>query len=167
MSFLSNISHGLATFLLAMLPMGELRASIPVGLLVFHLPLWQVFILSVLGNMVPAILIVYLLGPISDILRKIKVMDRFFSWLFAHTRKRFDGHYASWGNIALMVFVAIPLPVTGAWTGAAAAWLFGIKKTPAIFFIFCGVLLAGVIVSLVSLGALSLFNFAINLNYNL
>jgi len=161
LSFINNLSSNLAVFLLAMLPMGELRASIPLGLLLFDLPLWQVFILSIIGNMIPAIVIVYLLGPISRWLRKLPVFEKFFSSLFAHTRHKFDGHYRTWGHIALMIFVAIPLPVTGAWTGSVAAWLFGIKKSTSLIFIFLGVLIAGVIVSLVSIGAISFLNFII------
>ncbi|MBU1203037.1 small multi-drug export protein [Patescibacteria group bacterium] len=158
-SWIYNIDPRLATFLLAMLPITELRASIPIALGNFGLPVYQAFYLSVIGNFIPAVLIVYFLGPISRWLRKVKIFDKFFVWLFARTRKRFDERYSLWGKISLLVFVAIPLPMTGVWTGSLAAWLFNIKKTDALIFIALGALVAGILVTLISLGAFSIFEF--------
>lgn len=158
-SWIYHIDPRLATFLLAMLPITELRASIPIALGNFHLSIYQAFSLSVIGNLIPAVLIVYFLGPISNFLRKAKIFDRFFSWIFERTRKRFDDKYQVWGKIALMIFVAIPLPMTGVWTGSIAAWLFNIKKRDSIIFISFGAIIAGFVVTLVSLGAFSIFDF--------
>jgi uncharacterized membrane protein len=153
LNWINEIHPALATFLLAMLPIAELRLSIPIALGTLDLPLWQVYILSVIGNYIPAVLILYFFGPISRFLSKDKkVFARFFDWLFTRTRSRFDKKYKVWGNIALLFFVAIPLPVTGAWTGALAAWLFGINKKDSLVYIGLGILLAGFIVSLISLG---------------
>lgn len=162
MDFLYNLhlSPELLTLILAMLPVTELRFSIPFALQVLNLPIWSAFLWSILGDIIPAILIIYFIGPISKVLRKhFKSADRFFSWLFAKTRRRFDSGYATWGKIALMFFVAIPLPGTGAWTGSIAAWLFDISKRESILYITAGVILAGVLVTLISLGLFSFFNF--------
>ena len=157
--FLQNLSPQLATFLLAMLPLTELRASIPIALEIFNLSIWEAFFYSVLGDIIPAILIVFLIGPFSEkFSKKYNIFDKFFKWLFKRTRKRFRDSYATWGKIALILFVAIPLPVTGAWTGAVAAWLFGIEKKEAIVYIILGVIMAGVLVTLLSLGFLNIFN---------
>lgn len=155
MNIITDLPPQLATFILAMLPVTELRASIPIGLEAFGLSVYQVFIYSILGNIIPAILIVYYLEPITKFLRKYTWADKFFNWLFARTRKKFTPGYNIWGKVALMFFVAIPLPVTGAWTGSIAAWLFGIEKKQAIIFIFAGVIIAGIVVSLISLGVFS------------
>ena len=157
--FFQNLSPQLATFLLAMLPLTELRASIPIALEIFNLSIWEAFFYSILGDIIPAILIIFFIGPFSEkFSKKYKIARRFFKWLFKRTRKRFKDGYATWGKIALIFFVAIPLPVTGAWTGAIAAWLFGIEKKEAIAYIILGIIIAGVLVTLLSLGFLNIFN---------
>lgn len=155
--WINNLSPQLATFLLAMLPITELRASIPIALETFHLPIWQAYFISIVGDIIPGFLIIYFIGPISRFLRKWKVADKFFAWLFARTRKRFDGKYKVWGNLALLFFVAIPLPFTGVWTGSIAAWLFGIKKKDALLYVSLGAMLAGVLVTLISIGVFGIF----------
>lgn len=152
-----DVPPQLATLLIAMIPIGELRGAIPAALGPYNLPVWQAYVFAVIGNMIPVFAIVWLIGPVSDWLRRWKMFDRFFNWLFDRTRKKFYHKHEKWGNLALILFVAIPLPVTGAWTGSLAAWLFGIKKKEAIPLIFIGVLIAGVIVSALSLGVLNIF----------
>lgn len=157
--FLYNLPPQLSTFLLAMLPIGETRAAIPLALESFDLPLWQAFSFSVLGSYVPAILIIYFIGPVSKWLREhSKLMDKFFHWLFERTRKRFAHKYEVWGKIALMLFVAIPLPVTGVWTGSLAAWLFAIDKKSSLIYIGLGTFISGIIVSSLTLGIKNIFN---------
>jgi len=102
--------------------------------------------LSVVGNMLPIAPILLLLGPVSDWLSRWPLFGKFFQWLFARTRSRSD-IIRKYELIGLMLFVAVPLPVTGAWTGAAAAFLFGIRFWPALGAIFLGVLIAGAIVT--------------------
>lgn len=156
-SWLTGLSPQLATFFLAMLPITELRAALPLALGVFNLPLPAAMFWSIIGNIIPAILLLYYLGPISDFFRKKnKFVDTFFTWLFARSRRKLNNSYLLWGNLALMIFVAIPLPATGAWTGAIAAWLFGIEKKQAILFISLGVIIASILVSLIYFGILKL-----------
>ncbi|MBT6690871.1 small multi-drug export protein [Candidatus Parcubacteria bacterium] len=160
LEWINHISPQLATFLLAMLPIAELRASIPIALENFALPIWQAFGLSVLGAFVPAVFIIYLIEPVSKYLIKhFKWAKKFFDWLFNRTRKRFAHKYDIWGSIALMIFVAIPLPVTGVWTGSLAAWLFGIEKRSAFLFIALGAIISGVIVTLLTLGISNIFQY--------
>jgi len=146
----SHMNRYLATMVLAMIPLAELRGSIPVSYLNFHLPLWQAFLLSVVGNMIPIPFILLLLGPASEwLMEHSKIMNRFFNWLFARTRKKLEKKYELYAEIALAVFVAIPLPLTGAWSGAVAAFIFDIPFRKALFWIFIGVLGAGVAVTAV------------------
>jgi uncharacterized membrane protein len=156
---IKNLPPELATLLMAMLPVTELRLAIPFAIGVLKMPIWQAFIFSVIGNIIPAVIIVWFLKPLADWLSaKSKFFHRFFTWWFERTIKNFSTKYEKYGLWALMLFVAIPLPVTGAWTGAIAAFLFNIPRKKAIFFIFLGVIIAGVIVSLLTTGAISLVN---------
>lgn len=152
LEWIHNLSPQVATFLLAMIPVGESRVAIPVALETLHLSIWQSFSLAVIGSFLPGVLIIYFIEPISKVLRKVKVLDRFFVWLFTRTRRNFEKKYAVWGNLALMFFVAVPLPGTGVWTGSLAAWLFGIKRKDSLLYIFLGALLAGILITLLSLG---------------
>jgi len=145
-----NMNRYLATMLIAMIPLAELRGSIPVAYLNFHLPLWYAFLFSVIGNMIPIPFVLWFLGPASKwLMEHSKIMNRFFNWLFARTRKRLEKKYELYAEIALAIFVAIPLPLTGAWSGAVAAFIFDIPYKKALFWIFIGVLGAGAAVTTV------------------
>lgn len=155
---LKGIPPQLAIILIAILPIAELRVSIPIGLTVYKMPIMEVFFLSVLANIFAAFVVLYSIGPIYNFLKgKIKIVDVFFDWLFKRTRRNFFQKYEIWGDIALMIFVAIPLPATGAWTGALAAWIFGLEKKKSLFYISLGVIMAGIIVTLISLGMIKIF----------
>ena len=136
------------------LPISELRGAIPLALS-FGMSMQKAFLLSVLGNLIPIAPILFLLEPISTQLRKFKLWSRFFDWLFERTRKK-AGVVEKYEALGLAIFVAIPLPVTGAWTGAVAASLFKIKFRYAFPAIALGVISAGLIVSaLCALGIMS------------
>ena len=147
-------------FILAMLPVSELRGSIPLALGVFHISYFSAFIFSWLGSIVPGIFLVYTLSTLSKWLgQRSAYFKKFFDWLFKRTHNRFWKHHEKLGSLALVLFVAIPLPVTGVWTGSVAAFLFGIPKKLAILLIAVGSFIAGIIVSLVYFGFFSFFNF--------
>lgn len=148
----------LLTFLVAMVPVVELRGAIPFGV-VRGLNLWTAIIASVLGNLVPVPFI-------------ILFIRRIFAWMRAHMPK-LDGlvtrmekkaeknraaveRYAFWG---LAILVAIPLPGTGAWTGALVAAMMEMRLKRAFPAIVIGVVIAGVIVSIVTYGAQAIFSF--------
>ena len=143
----------LHTFLIAMTPIGELRASIPLGILVYGLSFKTAFIISVLGNLVPVVFLLLLLKKLSDYLSKRSYFfNLFFTWLFRKTKNRNEEKFRRWKEFALIVMVAIPLPFTGAWTGSLCAFLFGIPLKKAFSLIAIGVLIAGVVVTLATLG---------------
>ncbi|MFA5070327.1 MAG: small multi-drug export protein [Patescibacteria group bacterium] len=155
----NNFPPELATLLIAMIPIAELRVALPIALGSFHLPLWSAFLWSFIGNLLPILFILWWLEPVSNFLmRKSKFFNRFFTWLFSRTRKKFESSAKRYGLlIALAVFVGIPLPLTGAWTGAIAAFLFNIPFKKALPSIAAGVIMAGIIVSLIYYGVLGLF----------
>lgn len=145
------------TLITAMMPIGELRVSIPLALTQFNLPFWQAYLFSIIGNMIPILFIVFLLNPVSEFLSKYsKFFKWFFNWLFERTRKRHSKKFETLEEVALVTFVAIPLPVTGAWSGAVAAFVFGIPPKKSLPLIFAGVLIAGIIVSLLTIGVVSI-----------
>ena len=143
---ISKISPELVTLIVAMLPVSELRGSIPLAILQFKFIWWKAYIISIIGNMIPVVPWLFFLNYIQKKLMRFKLPRLFFSWLFARTRRK-GKLIEEYETIGLMMFVAIPLPITGAWTGAIAAFLFGIKLRHAVLAIFCGVLIAGAIVT--------------------
>ena len=144
--------------LIAFIPVAELRVSIPIALGVYKMSAPAAIFWSALADIIISAIIIYSLNPIyKKLTGRLGIIDRFFIWLFGRTRKRFSRKYEIWGNIALVLFVAVPLPVTGAWTGSLASWLFGIPKGRALFYISLGVIISAVIVTLISLGIFSVF----------
>jgi uncharacterized membrane protein len=144
------------TLLLAMTPIGELRVALPWGITFGQLPWYDAFLWAVAGNFLIAVPIVLLLGPISNFLRRWTLGDRFFDWLFARTRRK-GKMIETWEFLGLVIFVGIPLPVTGAWTGAAAAFLFGLSYRKSFLAIFFGLLMSATIVTIITLTGVKLF----------
>ncbi len=142
----------LVVLLAAALPVSELRGAIPLAIGVYGYDPWQAYLLSVLGNLLPVVPLLLFLGPVSDWLRRFTFWDKFFTWLFSRTRRKYIREHESFGLTALALFVAVPLPVTGAWTGCAIAFLVGFRFWHALAAISTGVLLAGVIVTATVLG---------------
>ncbi len=151
-----------AIFLIAMLPVFELRGAIPYA----YSPLAGDFgsahpiltyLLAAAGNFVPVLPILTLLGPAEQRLRRYKRADRFFTWLFARTEKR-SGLIRKYQAFGLILFVAIPLPMTGAWTGSVAAYLFRLPLRFSVPCIILGICVAGIVVTLVSMGVLHLWS---------
>lgn len=153
-SWFKNFPPELATILIAMLPIAELRAALPIALTVYKLPLTVAFFWSVVGNMLPIVILVWFIRPLFLFLSKhSKLADQFFSWWFNRVHYKFEKGALKYGiNIALVIFVAIPLPLTGAWSGAVASFLFGIPPRRALILILFGVIIAGIIVALLTQG---------------
>lgn len=142
----------LVVLLAAALPVSELRGAIPLAIGVYGYDPWEAYLLSVCGNLLPVVPLLLFLGPVSDWLRRFTFWDKFFTWLFSRTRRKYIREHESFSLTALALFVAVPLPVTGAWTGCAIAFLVGFRFWPAFVAISAGVLLAGVIVTATVLG---------------
>jgi len=136
----------------ATLPILELRGAIPLALLYYDMPVWQAYLLSVIGNMIPIIPIILLIGPVSNFLmRRSRLGHRFFTWVFDRSRRRGADLVEKYEALGLALFVAIPLPVTGAWTGSLLAFLMHVRARRAFPAILAGVLAAGIVVSAVTL----------------
>ena len=143
----------LYVFLISMLPFVELRGAIPVGIITLGLdPIW-VFLIAIAGNMVPVPFFLLFLEDIEKYLRRYPWISKKMDWLFERTRRKSEDSVRKWEYLALVLFVAIPLPGTGAWTGSLIAYLFGFEVKRAFLMILLGVLIAGLAVLLATLGA--------------
>ncbi len=145
-----GLSAEAAIAAISTLPIVELRGAVPVGIVAFEMPWWKVYLIAVAGNMIPIPFILLLLGPVSEFLMRFKMGKKFFDWLFARTRKK-SASIEKYEALGLTIFVAIPLPVTGGWTGSMAAFLMGIPFWKAMLYILLGVMIAGVIMTALSL----------------
>ena len=140
-----------------MSPILELRGSIPLALGVYHLPVFPAFLISIIGNLVPVIFLLWLLESVSKFLsHRFYFFNRFFTWLFERTRDKHNGKFVRWKEFALVILVAIPIPLTGAWMGSLCAFVFGISPRRAFPLIALGVVIAGLIVTLTTLGILKI-----------
>ena len=157
--WLSGIPSEIQMLILSAFPLTELRGSIPLAYTVMHSqwawPWWKIYLLAVAGNLLPVPFILWLLGPVSTYLRRWKPMDRFFEKLFARARKGAGSNIEKYEALGLAIFVAIPLPMTGAWSGCVAAFIFGIPSRLSLPAIALGVAAAGAVVMLVMTGALA------------
>ena len=156
MEFFGTVTgKALTTFLMAMAPVVELRGAIPYGVAA-GLPLWECYWLAVVGNLLPVPVILLLVRRVFAWLRtgkwwgpKIAALER-----RAHLKGQLVTKYRLAG---LVLLVAIPLPGTGAWTGALVAALLDIRMKTALPAITAGVLIAGILVGLITGGVVSVF----------
>ena len=138
----------LVVVLTAMTPIGELRAAIPLGLITHDLAWPVVFLLAVLGNLVPVPFIIVGLRTVGGRLeRRDDPLGRFLRWRTARVQERWGATVKRYGFLGVMLIVAIPLPLTGAWTGTLAVWALRVPLRTGFAAIAAGVLVAGVIVT--------------------
>lgn len=145
------------TLLVSMVPVVELRGAIPFGHNVLGLGIWPTFFASIIGNIIPVpFIIVYIRRVFQWMRRHMPRLDRLVDRLEAkaHLKGRMVSKYEYLG---LMLFVAIPLPGTGAWTGALAAAFLDMPLRRALPSVALGVSAAGVIISILSFGLGALF----------
>jgi len=129
----------------SMIPWIESRYIIPYALWVFNWELWQVFPLAVLGNMLPIPFVLLFFKFVEKFLRKFRFWAKIMEWLFKGTRERADGKIIKYEYLGLIMFVAVPLPFTGAWTGSLIAYLFDLKFSKSLLTILLGVIISATI----------------------
>ena len=153
----SDMKNYLYILLISMVPLIELRGAIPVGT-ALGLAWYANLALCVIGNMIPVPFILFFIEKIFAFMKRYEKLGKiavFFEEKGEKNKEKVT-KYATWG---LLVFVGVPLPGTGAWTGALVAALLKMDKKTAILSIFGGVVLAGIIVTLISYGVLGFLNF--------
>lgn len=151
-----GVAPELIVVIISMIPVVELRGSIPVAILLFNIPWLEAAVLSIIGNMIPVPFLLLLIDWFFGLISKVKPGRKFTEWLFTRTRRK-GKSIEKYEEIGLVVFVGIPLPGTGGWTGALAANIFGLRFWRSMLFIFLGVIMAAIIVTVLSLmGTLAL-----------
>ena len=143
-------------FLISMLPIIELRGAIPIGAAI-GLPWYLNMIVSVVGNMLPVPFILLFSVKVFEFMKKHNIMIKFIEKIENRAKKRSEG-LATGEFIGLMLFVAIPFPGTGAWTGALIAALLQVDRKKSFLYILFGVLIAA---ALVTLGVYGVIGFLI------
>ena len=159
MQWLTGTKGGefLWTILVSMVPVVELRGGIPFGVTV-GLPVWLAYLAAVVGNMLPVpFIVVYIRRIFQWMRRRLPRLNHLVTTLEkkAHLKGRKVTKYKYLG---LAIFVAIPLPGTGAWTGALVAAFLDMPLRKAVPSIFAGVLIAGIAISILTFGVASLFS---------
>lgn len=137
---------------ISLLPWIELRGSIPVGISMGFNPVYVFAICTVTDILLIPVLLVFLRYVMPLVLR-IESLNRFYQWNVASTLKRYE-KYKRWEELGLVLFVAIPLPFTGVYSGTFVSYLLNLNKMEAFLSIASGAALAGVIVTVLSVGIL-------------
>ena len=148
-----NIPDELKVFIISMSPFFELRLSIPLGIFYYDVPIMTAFILSCLGNILIILPTIFMLKVVVRKLMSFSnFLNNFFTKLFEKTRAKHTKKFDLYGALALILIVAVPLPGTGAYSGALIAYIFGVPLKRAFPLLSVGVVLAGIIVMIVSGG---------------
>ncbi len=173
--FFTSLPSELYVFIISILPLVELRVAVPVGT-ALGLPWYINLPLAIIGNILPIPFILLFITRLFDWMAKFKIFRPVIEWL----RKKADKHSSrvlkegqseesvpegetrkmSVGIfVALILFVALPVPGTGAWSGALVAALFNLPKKQSFLAILLGVIICGAIMTLASYGVLEFLNF--------
>lgn len=154
----------LYAIILGILPVSELRGGIPLAILYAKdhgIPIILAVLPVILANILIMFFIFYFLDNIHHILLKKNLYRKLFEKTLGRVQKKadkFEKKYNTAGFLALMFFVAVPLPGTGAWTGALISWLLDLDRKKSLLYISLGVLIAGIIVTLATLGVIGIFS---------
>jgi len=141
-----GISKALTVFIVSMLPVVELRGALPVAINVFHIPWYYALAIALVGNILPVPFLLLFLGLVRRVATKLGPVGRALEWVLSLAARR-GKVVERYGRVGLILFVSIPLPVTGAWTGAIVAFLLGLPFWESLLSICVGLLVAGGIVT--------------------
>ena len=150
----------LVTFVAAMTPIGELRLAIPLAIYTYDVAWYVALPIAIVGNMVPVLILIPGLNRLSRVLSSFpNPAGKLLAWQENRLRRLQSRRFERYGDLALVILVAIPLPMTGAWTGSLAAWIFRIPPRRAVMLIALGVFIASLIVTVVTLSGIELGKF--------
>jgi uncharacterized membrane protein len=139
---MDKLTAELVVFFTAMIPFIDIKAAVPLG---FQMGLSKltIYFFAVAGMLIPGVLNLFLLGPVTNYARKkSKFLDIFFKKLFEKTRKDHDSKVKKFGPLVLLLFVGVPIPGSGAMTGALIAFVFGMESWTALTFIAVGTIVS-------------------------
>ncbi len=142
----------LVVFILSMIPILELRGGL-IAASLLDLPMWQSFLICFIGNIIPIPFILWLINPIFRKMRNWKYLGKVVKWCENKANSKKE-QIENLKYLGLFLFVGIPLPGTGAWTGCLIAALLNMDKKKSLIAAFLGVILAGIIMLIFSYGVL-------------
>jgi len=161
LSLLDGIPLYLKIVILGAVPVTELRAAIPVGI-AMGVPPGISFLLGLAGNLLPIVPLILIMPWLFKLMERLPAFQRHWGRLLERTRKK--GHQVEkYGALGLLIFVAIPLPGTGVWTGSLLAYIMGINFWYSFLALSGGAFLAGIAVTVASLGFLQIYKYLFNL----
>lgn len=134
--------------ILSILPIAELRGGIPYALLTGY-PVWLSYISCVAVNFLVGPIVFLFLNSVHKVFYKLSFYQKLFDWFERRVRRKTSHLIEKYGFWGVTLFVAIPLPVTGAYTGSAAAWLFKLDWKRSMLAVLVGVMIAGIVVTTV------------------
>lgn len=157
LKYFSDLSHELIVFIVSMLPLAELRLAIPLGVSFGFTPMYSALI-AIVGSMIPVPFILLLIRPAMRIFNRTKIGSKFSNWL---TEKALRGRkkVLRYKRLGLFIFVAIPLPTTGVWTGSLVASFLDIRIKDAVILIFLGNCVAATIMMALSHTAFAILSY--------
>ena len=147
-SFFININPSFGTFMTSMFPIIELRGAIPLGI-GLGLDWFWVYVISIIGNMIPIPFVILIIRPLIDWLVHSRLFGKIGQWLDPRTKEK-SQQVTKYKKLGLLIFVAIPLPGTGAWSGAMVAGILNMRLKDALPVIFGGVSIAGAAMVIIS-----------------
>jgi len=155
------MSSIITLIILTLLPFLELRASIPYGVFQTDLSLLSIFIICTITNILLAPIIYLFLDKVIHIFLRIKIIDRCYQKTVEKTQRKVHKYVEKYGILGLAIFIGIPLPGSGVYSGALGAYLLGFKFKDFFKAAVVGVLIAAVLVTLISTTGNSIFSFLI------
>ena len=150
-----SLKNYLWVFFLSMVPVLELRAAIPIGA-TLGLEWVANYLICVIGNMIPVPIILLFVRHVLEWMKKIPRLDKIALWVENKAQKN-TPKVQKYASLGLLIFVALPLPGTGAWTGTLAASILDMDFKSTVVAVMLGVLLAGVIMMVLSFAGVSIF----------
>ena len=149
----------LITFVLGMCPIIEIRGAIPVGV-GMGLTYFEAFLIGFIGNIIPIYFIVKYIGPIFEFLRRFKIFNKIINWASNKATKKIEEskRLQNFTALGLYLFVAIPIPGTGAWVGSLIANFLHVPFKKAVIPLVLGVITAGMIVLFATGSIVTIFN---------
>lgn len=148
----SGLGKEVVVFIISMLPLLELRGGL-IAASLLKVDFLPGYVISIIGNTLPIPIVLLFLNKVLDFLKKFNVTEKFVNKIINKILSKKD-KIEKYGYIGLMLFVGIPLPGTGAWTGAGLAVLLNMDKKKSFVYIMLGVILASIIMSVISYGIL-------------
>lgn len=151
MQIFSLLKKEIIVLFISVVPFIELRGAIPIGVGMGLSPM-NTFLIALLGNLLLVPFLLWILDPVMKFLERWKFFKKILDWARNKVSRKFEQKKEKYGALALFAFVAVPLPGTGAWSGALVSKVFEIPFKESLISICLGVLVAGIIIATLSFG---------------